>query len=114
MTEQSSNERNRRRVAQGVVVSSRMEKTITVLVERNAKHAKYHKYLKRHSKYHAHDENNEAGVGDRVEIMECRPLSKLKRYRLVRVIERPVLRGDAAEAPTPVEDEVAEVTGGNE
>jgi len=107
----ATTERNRRRVSQGVVVSSKMDKTITVLVERNYKHPKYHKYLRRHTKYHAHDEQNEASVGDRVEIMECRPLSKQKRFRLVRVIERPVLRGEQALAPEPVEQEVAEVTG---
>ena len=110
MTEQ----RNRRRVSQGVVVSARMEKTITVLVERFSKHAKYHKYLRRHTKYHAHDENNEAGIGDRVEIMECRPLSKLKRWRLVRVVERPVLRGEGSQDPERLEDAVAEMTGGHE
>lgn len=109
-----SEQRNRRRVSQGIVVSARMQKTITVLVERNSKHPKYHKYLRRNTKYHAHDENNEAGVGDRVEIMECRPLSKLKRWRLVRVVERPVLRGEESLAPEPVEDQVAKVTGGAE
>jgi len=82
------NKRNRRRLSQGVVVSNKMDKTITVLVERMYKHAKYKKYLRRHTKYHAHDPNNDAGLGDRVEIMECRPLSKMKRFRLVKVLDR--------------------------
>ncbi|MEM1452794.1 MAG: 30S ribosomal protein S17 [Planctomycetota bacterium] len=83
--------RNSRRVLEGIVSSSAMDKTITVRVERMFKHPKYKKYIRRHSKVHAHDEQNEAAVGDRVEIMECRPLSKSKRYRLVRVTERPSL-----------------------
>lgn len=78
-------QRNRRRTLLGVVVSDKMEKTITVRVERMFKHPKYHKYIRRHTKYHAHDEKGEAQVGDQVEIMEMRPMSKLKRWRLVRV-----------------------------
>ncbi|MEZ5974133.1 MAG: 30S ribosomal protein S17 [Planctomycetota bacterium] len=86
-----ADERNNRRVIQGVVVSDKMDQTITVLVERMFKHPKYHKYIRRHSKVYAHDAQNEAKVGDTVEVMECRPLSKLKRYRLVRVTEKAVL-----------------------
>lgn len=83
--------RNRRRVVQGIVSSDAMAKSIGVRVERMFKHPKYKKYIRRHSKVYAHDELNDARVGDRVEIMECRPLSKLKRYRLVRIVERPAL-----------------------
>ena len=78
-------QRNRRRTLLGVVVSDKMDKTITVRVERMFKHPKYHKYIRRHTKYHAHDEKGEAHVGDQVEIMEMRPMSKLKRWRFVRV-----------------------------
>ena len=78
-------QRNRRRTLLGIVVSDKMEKTITVRVERMFKHPKYHKYIRRHTKYHAHDEKGEAHIGDQVEIMEMRPMSKLKRWRLVKV-----------------------------
>lgn len=80
--------RNRRRVVWGTVVSDRMEKTITVRVERRMRHPKYAKFIRKHKTYHAHDETNEAQVGDTVEITETRPLSKIKRFRLLRVIER--------------------------
>ena len=80
-----------RRVITGVVASDKADQTITVRVERMFKHAKYHKYIRRHSKVYAHDEKNDARTGDTVEIMECRPLSKTKRYRLVKVTERAVL-----------------------
>ena len=86
MSEQTP--RPKRRTIQGIVSSDRMDKSITITVERRFKHAKYGKYIRRHSKVHAHDEQNDAHVGDTVEIMECRPLSKTKRWRLVRVIER--------------------------
>lgn len=89
--EQGADDRNRRRVVQGIVSSDAMAKSIGVRVERMFKHPKYKKYIRRHSKVYAHDEANEARVGDRVEIMECRPLSKTKRYRLIRIIERPAL-----------------------
>lgn len=87
--------RNRRRIVSGIVASSATDKTISVRVERMFKHTKYKKYIRRHSKVHAHDETNEAQTGDRVEIMECRPMSKSKRYRLVRVVERPSLPAGA-------------------
>lgn len=87
--------RNSRRVLEGIVSSDAMDKSITIRVERKFKHPKYKKYIRRHSKVHAHDENNEAATGDRVEVMECRPLSKTKRYRLVRVVERPSLPAGA-------------------
>ncbi len=92
MSNQESNqERNTRRVIVGVVSSDKMDQTITVRVERMFKHPKYHKYIRKHSKVYAHDGTNDARVGDTVEIMECRPMSKLKRYRLVKVVERAVL-----------------------
>jgi small subunit ribosomal protein S17 len=90
--------RNRRRVVQGIVSTDAMEKSIGVRVERMFKHPKYKKYIRRHSKVYAHDEANEARVGDRVEIMECRPLSKMKRYRLVRIVERPALSASTYDA----------------
>jgi len=78
-------ERNLRRSIQGVVVSSKNDKTIAVLVETHKKHAKYGKRVKYRSKYYAHDENNEAKVGDVVTIMETRRLSATKRFRLVSI-----------------------------
>jgi len=82
--------RNQRRAIEGTVTSDKMAKTITVLVERTYKHPKYKKYVRKQKKYHAHDEEGAAKIGDRVEIEACRPLSRLKRYRLVRVIEKGV------------------------
>ena len=72
----------------GKVVSSSRDKTITVLIERKVKHPMYKKILRRSSKIHAHDENNESGTGDLVTIQECRPLSKSKSWKLVNVIEK--------------------------
>ncbi len=72
----------------GRVVSNKMNKSITVLIERNVKHPLYQKYIKRSTKLHAHDENNECNEGDLVVIQQCRPLSKTKSWRLVKVIER--------------------------
>jgi small subunit ribosomal protein S17 len=82
--------RNARRVIEGLVLSDKMAKTITVLIERTYRHPKYKKYVRKQKKYHAHDENGEAKQGDRVEIRACRPLSRLKRWTLVRVVERAV------------------------
>lgn len=81
-------ERQERKTRIGVVDSNKMDKTITVKVERKLKHPKYGKFLKKTKKFHAHDEKNECGVGDTVKIMETRPLSKTKRWRLVEIIER--------------------------
>jgi small subunit ribosomal protein S17 len=86
--------RNTRRRLTGVVTSDKMAKTITVRVERRFKHAKYGKYVRTHKNYHAHDEKGEARVGDKVDIVSTRPLSKLKRWRLERVAERPALTED--------------------
>jgi small subunit ribosomal protein S17 len=83
-----SSERNLRKTRIGVVSSSAREKTITVKVERKIMHPMYGKFMKKTSKFHAHDDVNSAGTGDTVLIMETRPLSKLKRWRLVEVIEK--------------------------
>lgn len=80
--------RKMRKTRVGVVVSDKMEKTISVLVERRLQHPIYGKMVKRSKKYLAHDENNECQVGDKVRIMECRPLSRRKRWRLVEVLEK--------------------------
>jgi len=81
-------DRNRRKVRQGVVVSTAGEKTCVVKVEERKKHPLYGKMITQSKKFHAHDENNDAGVGDTVAIMETRPLSKLKRWRLVEIVEK--------------------------
>jgi small subunit ribosomal protein S17 len=80
--------RNARKERIGVVVSNKMDKSIVVRVERRLKHPKYGKFVKRSTKFMAHDENNECQIGDTVRIMETRPLSKIKRWRLVEIIER--------------------------
>ena len=80
--------RNLRKERIGVVTSNKMDKTITVSVERREQHAIYGKFLKRTKKFAAHDENNECNEGDTVRIMETRPLSKKKRWRLVEILER--------------------------
>lgn len=81
-------ERNSRKTLIGNVVSNKMDKTITVAVVDSVKHPLYKKIMKRTYKLHAHDENNECTIGDRVRVMETRPLSKSKRFRLVEVIEK--------------------------
>ena len=81
-------ERNLRKTRIGVVTSNKMTKTITVAVERKVKHHMYGKFLKKTTKFHAHDEKNECSIGDTVKIMESRPLSKTKRWRLVEVVEK--------------------------
>ena len=82
------NERKNRKQRVGTVVSNRMQKSITVLVERKLQHPLYGKFVKMSKKFMAHDENNETGIGDKVLIMETRPLSKNKRWRLVQIIEK--------------------------
>ena len=77
-----------RKTRVGMVVSDKMDKTIVVAIEDNVKHPVYGKIIKRTLKVHAHDENNECGIGDKVEIMETRPLSKTKRWRIVEIIEK--------------------------
>lgn len=81
-------ERNIRKTRVGVVSSNKMDKTIAVTVQRRIKHPIYGKFMKKSKKFIAHDENNDCNIGDTVRIMETRPLSKLKRWRLVEVIER--------------------------
>jgi small subunit ribosomal protein S17 len=81
-------ERNLRKERVGKVVSNKMTKSITIAVNRKVKHPIYGKFMTKTTKFHAHDEKNEAGIGDTVRIMETRPLSKLKRWRLVEIIEK--------------------------
>ena len=81
-------ERNLRKTRVGVVVSDKMDKTAVVAILDNIKHPMYGKVIKRTVKIHVHDEKNECGVGDKVEVMETRPLSKTKRWRLVEIIEK--------------------------
>ena len=81
-------ERNARKVREGIVTSDKMDKTITVAVEQRVKHALYGKIMTRTLKLKAHDEENSAGMGDRVQIMETRPLSATKRWRLVEILEK--------------------------
>ncbi len=99
-----SQTRGKRKVFVGVVMSDKMDKTVVVAVDRLVRHPLYKKVVRRTSKFYAHDEHNECRVGDIVEIMETRPLSKLKRWRVVRIVQR-------AKVPLPVaREEVAEET----
>ncbi len=84
MSEQQSSNRT----LQGRVISDQMDKTVTVLIERRVKHPVYGKFMRRSTKVHAHDENNECRTGDLVQVEQCRPLSKSKSWRLVQVVER--------------------------
>jgi small subunit ribosomal protein S17 len=77
------------RTLQGRVVSDKMDKTITVLVERRVKHPLYGKFVRRSTKVHAHDENNECQIGDVVVVEQCRPLSKTKTWKFIKLVERP-------------------------
>jgi small subunit ribosomal protein S17 len=86
-----SDRNNNRKVQVGKVVSDKMDKTIVVAVETYKKHSLYHKRIKYSKKFKAHDENNEAQIGDTVKIMETRPLSKDKNWRLVEIVEKAVL-----------------------
>jgi small subunit ribosomal protein S17 len=81
-------ERGRRKVRTGVVVSDKMDKTVLVRIDRQVTHSLYHKTVRRSSKLAAHDEQNEAHLGDTVRVMETRPLSKSKRWRVVEIVER--------------------------
>lgn len=76
------------RTLTGTVTSNKMQKSITVLIERRVKHPKYGKFINRSTKLHVHDENNECGMGDVVVIEQCRPISKTKAWRLVKVVEK--------------------------
>ena len=81
-------DRNLRKIRTGVVSSNKMDKTVTVAVERKVKHPIYGKFVKKTTKFHAHDEKNECSIGDVVKIMETRPLSKTKRWRMVEIVEK--------------------------
>ena len=88
ITVENTLDRNLRKTRVGIVTSNKMDKTITVAVERKVKHPMYGKFVKKTTKFHAHDEKDECTIGDTVKIMETRPLSKTKRWRLVDVIEK--------------------------
>jgi len=81
-------ERNKRKLREGWVISNRMDKTIVVAVERSFRHPRYQKIIRRTLKLYAHDDKNECQIGDKVKVMEARPLSRLKRWRLVQVLEK--------------------------
>lgn len=83
-------ERGIKRQMVGTVVSNKMDKTVVVLVERLVKHQLYHKYIKRRAKFAAHDGSNECQIGDKVLVTECRPLSKSKRWRVSKIVEKAV------------------------
>ncbi|MCW8902801.1 MULTISPECIES: 30S ribosomal protein S17 [Sedimenticola] len=83
-----SDQNNSNRTLEGRVVSDKMDKSITVLVERKVKHPIYGKFIRRSTKVHAHDEANECGIGDVVVVEQCRPLSKSKTWRLVKVVTK--------------------------
>jgi len=88
MSTETTIERKLRKTRIGAVTSNKMEKTITVAVVRKLKHPKYGKFLKKTKKFHAHDEKNECNIGDTVKIMETRPLSATKRWRLIEIVEK--------------------------
>jgi small subunit ribosomal protein S17 len=88
VTESGKAERSRRKTREGLVVSDKMDKTVVVAVEDQVRHALYGKIIRRTSKLKAHDEQNAAGIGDRVLLMETRPLSATKRWRVVEILEK--------------------------
>ena len=88
MSEQTATQRNARKVREGLVVSNKMDKTVVVEVEDRVKHALYGKVMRRTSRLKAHDEANACGIGDRVLVMETRPLSATKRWRVVEILEK--------------------------
>jgi small subunit ribosomal protein S17 len=98
-----SRERGRRNVKVGEVVSAKMDKTIVVEVTRRVPHPRYRRVVTRRKKFYAHDENNEARVGDVVRLIECRPMSRLKRWRLSEIIRR------AVQVSAPAPEEITEV-----
>ena len=87
-TETTETDRNARKTREGLVVSDKMDKTVVVSVEDRVKHPMYGKVMRRSTKYKAHDEQNECGIGDRVLLMETRPLSATKRWRVVQILEK--------------------------
>jgi small subunit ribosomal protein S17 len=88
MSDQNTETRSYRKIREGLVVSDKMDKTVVVAVEDRVKHALYGKIIRRTTKYKAHDESNACGVGDRVRLMETRPLSATKRWRVVEILEK--------------------------
>jgi small subunit ribosomal protein S17 len=87
-TNETAVQRSQRKVREGLVVSDKMDKTVVVMVEDRVKHPLYGKVMRRNTKLKAHDENNSCGIGDRVQIMETRPLSATKRWRVVEILEK--------------------------
>ena len=104
--ETQAEDRSRRKTEIGVVTSDKMNKTRRVEVERLVPHPKYGKFLKRRTVCHAHDEANQTHVGDLVEIMETRPLSKLKRWRIVRPGAQQAIAGEGETARTQAQDQI--------
>ena len=96
-TEPQTDSRGSRRVIVGNVTSANMQKTVVVTVVRRVRDRRFHKFLTRRVKYHVHDENNSAKVGDAVEIIESRPMSRTKRWRLLRIVTKAIDEGKAVE-----------------
>ena len=88
MAEATNTERNARKIREGLVVSNKMNQTAVIAVVERVRHAKYDKFVLRTKKLYAHDEANDVNVGDRVRVMEVRPMSKLKRWRIIEILER--------------------------
>jgi small subunit ribosomal protein S17 len=88
MAEEITNERNARKIREGMVVSNKMNQTAVIAVVERVRHAKYDKFVLRTKKLYAHDAENDVNIGDRVRVMEIRPMSKLKRWRIVEILER--------------------------
>ena len=88
MAEVTNTERNARKIREGLVVSNKMNQTAVIAVVERVRHSKYDKFVLRTKKLYAHDEANDVNVGDRVRVMEVRPMSKLKRWRIVEILER--------------------------
>jgi small subunit ribosomal protein S17 len=88
MADETTPERNARKVREGVVVSNKMDKTVVVAVVERVRHPRYAKFVQRTKKLYVHDEGNDANIGDRVRVMETRPLSKQKRWRICDILER--------------------------
>lgn len=88
MADNTTQDRNARKVREGLVVSNKMNQTAVIAVVERVRHAKYDKFVLRTKKLYAHDETNDVNVGDRVRVMETRPMSKLKRWRIVEILER--------------------------
>ena len=89
MREQENTAAKSNRIVTGPVISSAMDKSVTVLIERRVKHPLYGKFVRKSTKVHAHDENNECRIGDLVVVEQCRPLSKTKSWRFIKLVERP-------------------------